>query len=116
MFHMIPEDQKIHIAIFYMTGTALQWYHWPTSTNQLTTWEALARQAELRFGPSSFVNHEARLFKLRQRTTFEAYMSEFESLSTRIPPVSSSSLLNCFLSGLRNDIQCELYMWKQQTL
>lgn len=115
-YHSIPEEQKIYIAAFYMTGVALQWYQWLSSTNQLTTWEALAQQAEFRFGPSTFINHEARLFKIKQHSSVTAYLTEFEGLSTRISGLSTTSLLNCFLSGLRDDIQHELYILKPTSL
>lgn len=57
--HHIPSDQRVDIVAFYMTGTALQWFHWLSSTQQLSTWANFSRQAELRFGPSSFINPEA---------------------------------------------------------
>ncbi|XP_039126949.1 uncharacterized protein LOC120263108 [Dioscorea cayenensis subsp. rotundata] len=112
----ILPDQRIEIAAFYMTGDALQWYHWLYCTQQLSTWEVFSRQAELRFGPPTFVNHEAQLFKVKQQTTLAAYLSEFESLSTRVRGLSSTSLLNCFLSGLREDIQTELYVLKPASI
>lgn len=115
-FHGILEEQKIDIAAFYMTGPALQWFHWLTSVTQPMTWSDFARQAELHFGPSSFVNPEAELFKLRQRTSVADYLSEFEALSTRVSDLPSRSLLNCFLSGLRLDIQRELYILKPPNL
>lgn len=115
-FHQVLPDQKIDIAAFYMTGDALQWYHWLYCTQQLSTWEVFARQAELRFGPSTFVNHEAQLFKIKQKTTLAAYLSEFECLSTRVHGLSSTSLLNCFLSGLREEIQTELYVLKPPSI
>lgn len=114
--HITPEDQKIDIAAFYMTGTALQWFHWLTSTNQLTTWTAFVRQAEIRFGPSKFINHEARLFKIKQHSSVTAYLTNFECLSTKVIGLSQTSLLNCFLSGLRDDIQRELYILNPQSL
>lgn len=115
-YHQVPVDQKLIIAAFYMTGPALQWYHWLQNTAQLSTWEVFSRQAELRFGPSTFINHEAQLYKLKQKSTVTSYLTEFESLSTRVTGLSQSNLLNCFLSGLRDDIQYELYLLKPQDL
>ena len=115
-FHQIPADQKLIIAGFYMTGPALQWYHWMYSTSQLQAWEDFSRKLELRFGPSSFINHEAQLYKLQQRTTVTKYLQDFECLSTRISGLNSNNLLNCFLSGLRDDIQRELFLLKPPSL
>ncbi|KAH7661405.1 Acid proteases protein [Dioscorea alata] len=94
-FHQTPKDQRISIVAFYLTGQALQWFHWLHSTSQLSHWDDFVRKLELRFGPSSLINHDAALFKLRQ---------------------SSTKLLNCFLSGLRDDIQRELYLLKPVSL
>lgn len=62
------------------------------------------------------MNHEARLYKLKQHSTVTSYMSEFECLSTRIVGLRPSSLLNCFLSGLRDDIQRKLYILQPESL
>ena len=86
------------------------------STNQLSTWEAFTNALEIRFGPSSFQNHEAALFKLRQTSTVTAYMVEFESLSTRTTGLTNTNLLNCFISGLREDIKCEIFLLKPSSL
>lgn len=104
-FHQITGDQRLHITTFYMSGQALQGYHWMHTTTQLTSREVFVQQVELYFGPSSFVNHEAQMFKLKQRSTVTAYAGEFETLSTRISGLNPVKLLNCFLSSLRDDIQ-----------
>ncbi|GJT16234.1 reverse transcriptase [Tanacetum coccineum] len=115
-FHRTPDAQKLDVASFYMTGDALQWYSWMHSTSQLSTWDKFASDLELRFGPSSFVNHEAALYKLKQTTTVTAYLTEFEALSNRVQGLSTANLLNCFLSGLREDIRRELFLLKPPTL
>lgn len=116
VFNQIPEDQRIAIAAFYMAGSARQWFQWLYSTDQLTHWDDFVRKLELRFGPSSFVNHEASLFKLKQSTTVTAFLDDFECLSTRVTGLSQQSLLNCFLSGLKEEIQRELYLLKPSNL
>ncbi|KAL4584148.1 hypothetical protein LXL04_008739 [Taraxacum kok-saghyz] len=67
-----------------------------------------SRALELRFGPSTYENHQATLFKLHQTTTVSAYQSAFEKLSNRVTDLGPEALLNCFLSGLRADIQNEI--------
>ncbi|XP_039138145.1 uncharacterized protein LOC120275588 [Dioscorea cayenensis subsp. rotundata] len=115
-FHQIPDDHRIAMAAFYMTGQALQWFQWLYSTSQLSHWDDFVRKLELRFGPSSFVNNDAALFKLRQMSTVTDYLNEFECLSTRVTGLNEEKLLNCFLSGLRDDIQRELYILKPGNL
>ncbi|XP_039118795.1 uncharacterized protein LOC120254848 [Dioscorea cayenensis subsp. rotundata] len=115
-FHQIPDDHRLPIAAFYMSGSALQWFQWLHTTDQLHHWDDFVRKLELRFGPSSFANHEAALFKLKQTSSLTAYLQEFESLSTRVVGLSQQSLLNCFLSGLREDVQRELYILKPASI
>lgn len=115
-FHQTPIDHKLIIAGFYMTGLALQWYQWMHTTLQFHLWDDFTRKIELHFGPSSFINHEAQLYKLKQQTTVAAYLHEFECLSNQISGLITSNLLNCFLSGLHDDIQIELYLLKPQSL
>ncbi|KAL9677699.1 hypothetical protein QQ045_005933 [Rhodiola kirilowii] len=79
--HFTPPDQRLLISTFYMAGPALLWYQWMHSTHQMSTWEAFRRDLELRFGPSSFINHEAALYKLRQTSSITVYV--LRALATR---------------------------------
>lgn len=115
-FHQIPEDQHLAIAVFYLAGPVLQWFQWLHATDQLTNWNDFDRKIEIQFGPSSFFNHEAALFKLKQSSALTAYLHDFECLSTRVTSLSQQSLLNYFLSGLRDEIQRELYLLKPSDL
>ncbi|CAM8956889.1 unnamed protein product [Rhodiola kirilowii] len=114
--HFTPPDQQLLIATFYMSGSALLWYQWMHNTKQLSNWEAFRRDLELRFGPSSFINHEAALYKLRQTSSITTYVSEFEELATCTPELTTNNLLNCFISGLREDIKRELFVHRSLTL
>ncbi|GKA97825.1 ty3-gypsy retrotransposon protein [Tanacetum coccineum] len=74
----------------------------------LGTWEEFSRALQLRFGPSTYENHQATLFKLKQTSTVSAYQTEFERISNFVTGLSPEALLNCFISGLRADIQNEI--------
>ncbi|KAK9157659.1 hypothetical protein Scep_004233 [Stephania cephalantha] len=99
-----------------MAGSALQWFHWMYTTAQLTSWPEFARALEVRFGPSSYINFEATLFKLKQSSTLEAFMEEFAALSTRTTGLSQSNLLNCYISGVKDEIHRELLLLRPQSL
>lgn len=71
--------------------------------HQLTDWSSFIRALELRFGPSSYENHQAELFKLKQSGTVNDYQSQFERLSNRVYGLSADALLNYFISGLTLD-------------
>ncbi|KAK9161050.1 hypothetical protein Syun_007391 [Stephania yunnanensis] len=77
-YHQTPPKQRLSIASFYTTGDAPQWFHWAYSTGQLGEWSGFARDLEIRFGPSAFINHEASLFKLKQTEDIENELSVCE--------------------------------------
>lgn len=101
---------------FFMQGDALGWFKWMHSNKQLSTWEAFTRALELRFGPSSFTNHEAALFKLKQHGSVSDFQLQFETLSNCVEGLSLTSLLNCFISDLKDEIQHELAVLKPTSL
>lgn len=62
------------------------------------------------------MNHQATLFKLTQTSTVSAYQADFEKTSNCVVGLTLEALLNCFLSGLRDDIQNEIALHKPTTL
>nr|GMD50117.1 Ty3/gypsy retrotransposon protein [Ipomoea batatas] len=115
-FWEIADEQRIDIAGFYMVGQALSWFQWMHKNQQLSSWRAFTTALEQRFGPSTYVNHRAALFKLTQKTTMEAYQSEFETKSNQVTDLHPDALLDCFISGLKPAIQNELSILKPTTL
>ncbi|KAL0291649.1 UNVERIFIED_CONTAM: hypothetical protein Sradi_7018500 [Sesamum radiatum] len=107
-FYQVAPESRLDMISFYMHGDALSWFKWMFNNRQLSSWDAFVRSLELRFGPSSFDNHQAMLFKLRQYGTVTEYQTEFERICNRVVGLSPESILNYFISGLRPDIQREL--------
>ncbi|KAK4385968.1 hypothetical protein Sango_2720800 [Sesamum angolense] len=99
-----------------MQGDALSWFKWIFTNRQLSSWDAFTRSLELRFGPSSFDNHEAMLFKLRQHGSVKEFRVEFERLCNRVVGLPPKSILNCFIFGLRPDIQRELAVLRPSSI
>ncbi|GKB94316.1 ty3-gypsy retrotransposon protein [Tanacetum coccineum] len=104
------------MILFHLSGDALSWYKYLYNNHLLTTWDAFTRALKTHFGPSTYDNHQATLFKLRQTSTVTAYQTEFERLSNFVVGLPPDALLNCFLSGLRNDIQQELSILRPQSI
>ncbi|KAL4587069.1 hypothetical protein LXL04_011719 [Taraxacum kok-saghyz] len=115
-FYDIQPPERLTMTAFHLSGDALSWYKYLFNNNLLTTWDAFTRALETRFGPSTYDNHQAALFKLRQTTTVTAYQTEFERLSNCITGLPADALLNCFLSGLRTDISQELAILRPATI
>lgn len=111
-----PHHQRLTYIPFFMTGSALAWFKWIYANHPPATWDEFIKALELRFGPSSYENHQIALFNLRQTGSVVAYQSQFEHISNRTRGIPPLVLLNCFLSGLRVEIQRELQILKPYSL
>ncbi|KAL0405186.1 UNVERIFIED_CONTAM: hypothetical protein Slati_3832500 [Sesamum latifolium] len=101
---------------FYMKGETLSWFKWLYTNQQLSSWDAFLRAFELRFGPSSFENHQAALFKLHQHGSVSDFQAEFERSCNWIVSLPPESILNCFILGLRADIQQEMVVFQPSSI
>lgn len=100
---------------FYMDDPTLSWFQWMERNNMLRTWPEFLHSLETRFAPSHFHNIKGRLCKLSQTNYVLQYLTKFESLSNRITDVPPLFMLECFISGLRLDIQREVLAFQPVT-
>lgn len=78
-------------------------------------WEEYKTAVLARFGMGPFDDPLAELMKLRQNGTVEQYQEAFDSLLNRVElPVQHA--ISCFLSGLNDEIQHAVRMFKPHTL
>ena len=91
-----------------MKGEALAWYKRMFQNNQFTDCPTFSRTLELCFGPSSYENHQAQLFKLRKTKIVAKYQAQFEKLLNNVLGLPIDALLNCFISGLHPEIRYEI--------
>jgi hypothetical protein len=106
--YSIPPFQRLTHVASYMSGDALGWFQWMYNNHLLSTWEAFTTELEVRFGPSSYDNHQQALFKLKQTTSVAEYQREFERLCNRVTGLSPIAIDDCFVSGLKFHIQNDL--------
>ncbi|XP_058733199.1 uncharacterized protein LOC131604800 [Vicia villosa] len=115
-FYNLPPENRLSLTSFYMKGDALGWFKWMFQNRLLTDWNSFTRALELRFGPSSFENHQAELFKLKQNGSVMEYQTKFEQLGNKVVGLPAEAILNCFISGLQQDIQNELAIHKPTSI
>ncbi|CAJ2679012.1 unnamed protein product [Trifolium pratense] len=115
-YYNISYENRLPLAGFYMKGEALGWYKWMFQNNQLSDWNSFSRDLELRFGPSTYENHQAQLFKLRQHGSVAEYQAQFEKISNRVLGLPPDDMLNCFISGLNAEIRSELAIQRHPTI
>jgi len=103
-------NPNLHLSYIasYMSGDALAWFQWLHNSHLLTTWDRFTRYLELRFGLSSFENHQQALFKLKQSGSVRDYQKDFERLCNRVTTLPQSVVLDCFIYGLKPEIQHEM--------
>ncbi|GJY95054.1 hypothetical protein Tco_0511415 [Tanacetum coccineum] len=61
----VKDGTVVALASFHFQGEALSWYKGMHNNLLLGDWTSFTRAFELRFGSSSFENHQATLFKLK---------------------------------------------------
>ncbi|KAJ0719583.1 putative retrotransposon gag domain, aspartic peptidase domain superfamily [Helianthus annuus] len=115
-YYKVPPEERIELTAFHLVGDALSWYQNLAHNDLLGTWPTFKRDLELRFGPSTYENHKATLFKLQQTASVSEYQTEFERVSNRVTGLSREALRDCYISGLRADIQNELALHKPASL
>lgn len=84
--------------------------------NLLTSWEDFTQALELRFGPYAYENHQQTLFKLRQTTAVTEYQKTFETLCDSVVGLTPTAILDCFISGLKPEIQLEMAILKPTSI
>ena len=111
-FYQIPPDNRLSMMSFYMKEEALCWFKWMHQNQLLLDWVSFTRALELRFGPSTYANHQAELFKLKQIGSVMEYQAAFEKVGNQVAGLSHKATLNCFISGLAPAIQNEISIHK----
>ena len=70
----------------------------------------------VRFGSTAYDDPMEVLTRPRQTTTVAVYKAEFEAVSNRIKGLSPLHKLNCFSSGLKDEIRLPVRMLNPQSL
>lgn len=80
------------------------------------SWKAFTRALELDFGPSTYDCPRATLIKLNQSATVNEYYMQFTALANRVDGLSVEAILDCFISGLNNEISRDVKAMEPRTL
>ena len=71
---------------------------------------------ETEFGPSVYDCPRHAFFKLTQDWSVAQYYNNFTALANWIEGVSLEALLDCFISGLKWDLQREMTPWRPKSI
>jgi hypothetical protein len=75
-----PEEAKVFLATFYMSGEASQWYTLLERNRGKPSWAEFVKLVNQRFGPPLCSNPLGELIQLRREGTITDYQSRFLSL------------------------------------
>jgi hypothetical protein len=113
-YYQVHDASKVMHASYHLDDDALIWFQ--TCEHDLGCWDNFARAIQLRFGLPSYDDLMELLIKLKHVNSIEEYKGLFESLSNRIRNLSSMHKLNCFMSGLKDEVRLAIKMQGPRTL
>ena len=95
---------------------ALIWFQEVEEARVFSDWESFVPTLHVRFGTSAYNDPMEVLTRMRQTSNVALYKAEFEVVSNRVKGLSPLHKLNCFLSGLRDEIRLPVRMLNPQFL
>jgi len=115
-YYKTPDDQRLLIASMHLEKEVVPWFQMQAKNHAFPTWVAFTRALEVEFGPSPYECPRADLFKLTQEGSMHEYYVKFTALANRIQGVTTETLLDCFVGGLRQDIRRDVLVQDPKTL
>jgi len=112
------ECMQVKIASIHLSGKALLWHQSFMKNRGLREWPLRGEYKAaitMRFGAKPYDDPLAELMKIRQMGSVEMYQEQFDALINRVD-LPNSYAVSCFLSGLNDDIQSAVRMFKPGTL
>ncbi|MCH87636.1 hypothetical protein A2U01_0008513 [Trifolium medium] len=115
-YYATPDCDRLIIASVHLDHDVVPWYQMIQKTNPFLSWSALTRALELDFGPSAYDCPRATLFKLQQSGSVNEYYMQFTSLVNRVDGLSVDAILDCFISGLQEEISRDVKAMEPRNL
>ncbi|GAU19157.1 hypothetical protein TSUD_79800 [Trifolium subterraneum] len=109
-YYDTPDLDRLTISSVHLDKDVVPWYQMLQRTHPFTSWIEFTRALELDFGPSVYDCPRATLFKLAQTGTVAEYYLQFTSLANRVYGLSNDALIDCFVSGLKDDIRRDVVL------
>lgn len=104
-YHKTPDQERLIIASVHLDHDIVPWFQMMQRNSQIPNWKAFTRALEQDFGPSLYDCPRASLFKLVQTGTVNEFYLEFTVLANRSQGLTTEAMLECFISGLQEDIR-----------
>ncbi|PNX92889.1 Ty3/gypsy retrotransposon protein [Trifolium pratense] len=115
-YYDTPDLDRLTIASVHLDKDVVPWYQMVQRTHPFQSWIEFTRALELSFGPSVYDCPRATLFKLKQIGTVAEYYLKFTTLANRVYGLSNDALIDCFVSGLHDDIRRDVLIHTPSSL
>lgn len=109
-YYNTPDPERLIIASVHLEQEVVPWFQMVNRSRPFQNWEDFTRALELDFGPSLYDCPRASLFKLHQTKSVNDYYLEFTALSNRVYGLSNDALIDCFVSGLKDEIRRDVML------
>jgi hypothetical protein len=109
LYDITNDLSKLRYGFLHLDQEHWQWWQWrKTSRQGYISWTHFVEELYERFDTDT--NHLGRLKKLKQSGRVEDFIADFEHLDFRTEGMSDAFFLDCFISGLKDDIRGHVLM------
>jgi hypothetical protein len=114
LYNIIDDLDKLRYGVLHLDQERWQWWQWrKTSRQGYIAWTQFVAELYERFDTDT--NHLGRLTKLKQSGIVEDFIAAFEHLSFRTEGMTDAFFQECFISGLKEEIQAHVLMARPTT-
>jgi hypothetical protein len=109
LYDITNDLAKLRYGVLHLDQEHWQWWKWrKTSRQGYIAWTQFVTELYERFDTDT--NHLGCLTKLKQLGIIEDFIAAFECLAFRIEGMTDAFFRECFISGLKEDIQAHVLM------
>jgi hypothetical protein len=109
LYDITNDLSKLWYGVLHLDQERWQWWQWrKTSRQGYIAWTHFVEEIYECFNTDT--NHLGHLKKLKQSGTMEDFIVDFERLDFRTKGMSDAFFLDCFISGLKDEILAHVLM------
>jgi hypothetical protein len=114
LYDIIDDLAKLRYGVLHLDQERWQWWQWrKTSCQGYIAWTQFVTELYECFDMDT--NHLVHLTKLKQSGIVEDFIATFEHLDFRIEGMTDAFFRECFINGLKEDIQAHVLMDQPST-
>jgi hypothetical protein len=114
LYNITDDLAKLRYGVLHLDQERWQWWQWrKTSCQGYIAWTQFVAELYERFDTNT--NHLVRLKRLKKSGTVEDFIAAFECLAFRTEGMTDAFFQECFISGLKEEIQAHVLMARPMT-